>query len=230
MRRLLARGGVIGGGSAGDAMMGATMLLGGGSAAALGVSPRPAELAPGEEPPQLGARIGPGMRFQTWVLTDSHFFERDRVGRLVVALEASGQRLGIGVGEDAAVEIDLANGTLTGVTGSESLLVDAAHLRRDGLRRTGLLALMVGRGESVDLHARLASNPSLPVGIDGSVHEVPVVEPGQNRQLASWRLFRCAAGPSGNAQRLALDRWQLLAWPAADGEVAFEVGPLPAEL
>ena len=228
MRRLLARGGVIGGGSAGDAMMGTMMLLGGGSASALGIAPKPGDLAPGEDPPQLGARIGPGMRFQPWVFTDSHFFERDRVGRLVVALEASSQRLGIGVGEDAAVELDLASATLTGVTGSESLLVDAAHLRREGLRRTGLLARTIGRGDMIDLRARLATVPALPAGLAGSVHEVPVVEPGQNRQLASWRLFRCAAGPSGSAQRLVLDGWQVMAWPAANGEAAFEVGPLPA--
>ncbi|MBI5362180.1 MAG: cyanophycinase [Planctomycetes bacterium] len=224
MQRLLARGGVIAGCSAGDAMMGEVMLLGGGSAAALGIAPTVEK--PGE-PVELGPRVGPGMKFLPWALTDSHFFERDRVGRLVAALEATKTRLGIGVGEDGCVEVDLATATLRGVGVSEALLVDVIHLQRDGLRRTNVLARPIQQGDTVSLRTRLAAPPPLlPAGIGGSVRDVPVVEPGQNRQLASWRIFRCAAAPGGSGQRLQLDGWQVLAWPANDdGEVVFEVGP-----
>lgn len=222
MRRLLARGGVIAGASAGDAMMGEIMLLSGGSARALGIPPK--EAPKDGEVVVLGPQLGPGMRFQPWVVTDSHFFERDRVGRLAAALEASGRRLGLGVGEDAALEIDLATGIARGVGDSESLLVDAAHLRRRGDRLTGLLAVCIGKGDEVALAERLAGDPPPPPARPGIARSMPVVEPGQNRQLASWRLFRVASRPGSGATRLALEQWDVVAWPAPNGEVAFETG------
>ncbi|MDZ4774671.1 MAG: cyanophycinase [Planctomycetota bacterium] len=222
MQRLLARGGVIAGCSAGDAMMGDVMMLSGGSASALGIAPK--EVGAGE-PPVLGPQVGPGMRFLPWAMTDSHFFERDRVGRFVAALEASHIRLGIGVGEDGCVEIDLSSGELRGIGVSEALLVDVAHLTRDGLTRRGLLARVVAQGDRVSLVHRLALTPAPPMKHAMSVRKVPVVEPGQNRQLASWRLFRCAARADNGAEQLQLDGWQITAWPMGDGEVAFELGP-----
>lgn len=237
MHRLLARGGVIAGCSAGDAMMGEVMLLGGGSPAALGILPKKADAKSasdpaspnGEaksEPPTLGPQIGPGMRFLPWAITDSHFFERDRIGRLVAALEASGPRLGLAVGEDGCVEVDLASGDVRGIGVSEALLVDVVHLQRDGLVRRNVLARVIEQGSSLSLRTRLAVPPPiLPAANAGAARDVPVVDPGQNRQLASWRLFRCASMPGGGGQRLQLDGWQITAWPASDGEAVFEVGP-----
>jgi cyanophycinase len=214
MRRLLARGGVIAGCSAGDAMMGSVMLLSGGSATALGIAPKVAGSA---EDLQLGPRLGAGMAFLPWAMTDSHFFERDRVGRLVAALE---------VGEDGCVEVDLATGVATGIGVSESLLIDMAQMRREGLIRTNLVARILAQGDRISLLERLESHPRpLPAGIGGAVRDVPVVEPGQNRQLASWRLFRTVGGSGGEAERLLLDGWQVTAWPAGAGEVVFAVGP-----
>jgi cyanophycinase len=225
MQRLLQRGGVIAGASAGDAMMGEVMFLGGGSARALGIE----TTAPvGEDAPPPGPQLGPGMKFLPWAVTDSHFFERDRIGRLVAGLEASGRRLGIGVGEDAAVEVDLATGEVTGLTVSESLLVDAAFLQRDGLSRRRVVARVIGQGDRVSLSERLASRGAPPTGPvpRASEHRVPVVEPGQNRQLAAWRLFHQAATPnSGNTWRLQLDGWAIVAWSAGagSGEVMFDL-------
>lgn len=223
MRRLLARGGVIAGCSAGDAMMGDAMLLGGSSAAALGIE---SAVERGEGAPPLGPRTGLGMGFLPWAITDSHFFERERVGRLVAAQEALGIRLGIGVGEDACVEVDLGTGELRGVGVSESLVVDVSGLARDGLRRTNLRARVLGDGECVSLRAWLAR----PAGRvltppEGGARVVPVAEPGQNRQLALWRLFRTAEREGEPLQRLALEGFEVLAWPAGDGEVAFELAP-----
>lgn len=227
MQRLLQRGGVIAGASAGDAMMGDVMFLTGGSARALGIAPpQPAD---GEAVP-LGPQLGPGMKFLPWAITDSHFFERDRIGRLVAGLEVTGRRLGIGVGEDAAVEVDLATGVVTGVSVGDSLLVDAALLRREARAWRGLRATVIRQGERISLPERLATAavppPAQPAG---AAQSVPIVEPGQNRQLASWRLFRQAgeAGPQ-RPVRLQLEGWAVLAWSAgAAGEVAFdlELGP-----
>ncbi|MCC6781738.1 MAG: cyanophycinase [Planctomycetes bacterium] len=217
MQRLLARGGVIAGASAGDAMMGATMFTGGGSASALGI------VDPETQP---GPRLAQGLGFLPLALTDSHFFERDRLGRLVAGLEASGTRLGLGVGEDACLEIDLAHGTARGVSVAESLLVDAAGLERDGLSRRGLRARLIGQGEVVSLRERLASpRPMSSPRPPGPPHEVPIVEPGQNRQLASWRLFRHARTASSGVWRLALQGWAIEAWahPDEPGEFVVEV-------
>lgn len=166
------------------------------------------------------------MGFLPWAITDSHFFERERVGRLVAAQEALGIRLGIGVGEDACVEVDLGTGELRGVGVSESLVVDVSGLARDGLRRTNLRARVLGDGECVSLRAWLAR----PAGRvltppEGGARVVPVAEPGQNRQLALWRLFRTAEREGEPLQRLALEGFEVLAWPAGDGEVAFELAP-----
>lgn len=222
MRRLLARGGVIAGCSAGDAMMGEFMLTGGGSAAALGVAPAdPKE----RESTVLGPRVARGMGFLPWAMTDSHFFERDRVGRFVVALEATGTRLGLAVGEDACVEVDLASGELIGIAESESLLIDTATLKRDGNARRQLLARVVKQGDRLNLRQRLAVTPRTPNPIAGTPRELTEVEPGQNRQLASWRLFRCAARKNGECSRLALEGWQVTAWPNGDDEAVFEVEP-----
>lgn len=54
---------------------------------------------------------------------------------------------------------------------------------------------------------------------------VPIAEPGQNRQLALWRLFRTAERVGEPLQRLSLDGFEVLAWPTGDGEVAFELAP-----
>lgn len=199
LRRLLARGGVVAGASAGCAMMGSTMLLGGSSAEALATGPR----------------LGPGMALCAGLLTDSHFFERDRLGRLVAALMAGPARVGLGVGELAAVEVDLATGTLMGLTAGESLLVDATHARRDRDRWLGLRARLVGRGDRLPLGPLAASPPSPWPEPMRNARDVPVVEPGQDRQLASWRLFRQAAAPGAGVLRLAVAGWQ--AFARADG-------------
>lgn len=221
MRRLLQRGGVIAGASAGDAMMGERMILEGRSAPALGIAPEPDPAVSFDDVPVLGPQLGTGMGFLPWGLTDSHFFERDRIGRLVAALEESGTRLGIAVGEDACVEIDLATGVLTGVSVSESLVVDATHLRRDGLTREGLVGRVVAQGDQLSLLGGLGSAAPgpLPAAID---HEVPIAEPGQNRQLASWRIFRQATTSQGRVWRLELEGYAVVA-RGVGGQVAFEL-------
>lgn len=297
MRRLLDRGGVIAGCSAGCAMMGQRMLVGGRSAQALGIPLAPAagagatangatgptgaptatgatsasaaagalgragdatgansnsvhtsgangtganaggattsgadptsanaksNAAAAAEPAPLGPQLGPGMKFLPAGLTDSHFFERDRTGRLAAALRATGERFGLAVGEDAAVAVDLATGDVTGVTPSESLFVDAAHAAASPNGIVGLRARLIGDGAVVSL--RLPAPPSPPPAVGQTItRRVPIVEPGQNRQLAMWRLFRQAAVPGAGVHVLQLDGWRMRVEAAVDGWVAFAV-------
>ena len=229
MRRLLDRNGVIAGTSAGDAMMGEIMFLSGGSSTALGIVPPPPakpkadEDADEEDPGHLGPRLGPGMRFMPFGISDSHFFERDRVGRLVAALEATNRHLGIGVGEDAAVEIDLATGELRGVSVSESLAINSTGLRREGLDRLGLVARLIGQGERLRPAGWLARTAPAHDCASLPVRDLPAAESGDDRPLVAWRLFRLASRGENHAVRQHAAGYSITACPAGGGNVAFEV-------
>ncbi len=219
MRRLLARGGVIAGTSAGDAMMSDPMFLTGRSAEALGiVSTRsnPNQDADPEAPknakPVIGPQIGRGMGLIPWVITDSHFFERNRFGRLVAALETSGHRLGLGVGENAAVEIDLATGELVGLSTACTLLVDAGGLSRDGLTRRGVRARVIAQGTRLSLTKLLASpKPPAATALTGTPQEIPPTQSGQKGLPASVQFFTRAA--AGGSWILKLDGYEQIGRP-----------------
>lgn len=246
MRRLLDRGGVIAGTSAGDAMMSDPMFFTGRSAEALGIrSTRTTRAADDDAPnesndkraePPLGPQIGKGMGFLPWAFADSHFFERHRFGRLVAALEQSGQRLGIGVGEDACTEINLNTAEAIGISVADSLLVDIGALQREGLARRNIRTTVISQGTRVPLTTllRYAPNPTNPANLAeqsadarANAIEIPVVEPGQNRQLASWRFFSRAQEKGGQPQLLKLDGYQQLAWPDNLGHAIVEISPTP---
>ena len=213
MKRLLARGGVIAGNSAGDAMMGDVMFFTGRSAQALGI-PRTDRDPEDELANRTGPQIGNGMRLVSWILTDSHFWERDRVGRLVAALEQSRLALGIGVGENACVEIDLATGALVGVSDNPSLLVDCSSLARDGDARRNCRALVVKKGQRVD---PVAWSAALPKASARPATEPQAISVGDDDKLATQRLFEAAEASGSGAFRLRLDGWSMVAW--RDGEV-----------
>ncbi|HLP83584.1 MAG TPA: cyanophycinase [Phycisphaerales bacterium] len=229
MQRLLQRGGVIAGTSAGAAMMGDVMFFSGRSAAALGIVKEgergvafdPDNPVEDEDAVVIGPRIGEGMKLVPWALVDSHFFERDRIGRLTAALEASSARLGIGVGEDACVEINLATGEVTGTSVAASLLVDRAWVTRDGLSRRGGVARVLAKDDRVMLARRLTTKFAEPIARPaGEPVMVEVAEPGQSRQLASWRVF--VRGREG-LHAVELGGWRVVTWPDRDGWVGFDI-------
>ncbi len=217
LRQLLARGGAIAGNSAGDAMMGEVMFYTGRSAQALGL-PRMDRDPDDEDANRTGPQIGPGMQFLPWAVTDSHFWERDRIGRLVAALEVSGRRIGLGVGENACVEIDLATGACTGLTAATTLLVDAGALARDGACRRGCRGRVLHQGESALLPALLASGAAAPARPSGAVTKVAVGDDDSG----SERVFMGAMAQSAGAARVVFDGWSVVAWRDGDG-VAFDV-------
>lgn len=234
MLRLLTRGGVIAGTSAGDAMMGEVMFFTGRSAEALGIrstrTQRGADDDADEKRPEvpLGPQMGRGMGMLSLAMTDSHFFERHRFGRLVAALEQSQTRLGIGVGEDAAVEVDLATGELRGVSVADSLLVDIGAIEREGVSRRGVRAKVVKQTTRVSLPMRLAELPDRSARIrPAALEEISLVEPGQNRQLASWRFFCRAESEAGRTFVLRLDGYQQFGWQVGDESVV-DIEPLAA--
>lgn len=260
LRGVLARGGVIAGTSAGAAMMGEEMFIGGSSAEALGVramgrkgkdgDPEEAVDAadtekkqPDASPP--GPRLAPGMGLVKGILTDSHFFERDRVGRLVAALRVIALRegeervgaaaYGLGVAENACVEIDLVKRELRGVSEAPSLLVDARRSGFEVLARRGAgvrsenvkspIALpvrecvgrLIRRGEVIrlaaqeageDAEVRDSGQPFSTARPDGKATMLPRGEKERkSRRGSSGALFAMAIRERCTVWRLDLDGW-----------------------
>ncbi|HEX8267148.1 MAG TPA: cyanophycinase [Pyrinomonadaceae bacterium] len=85
------KGVIIGGTSAGAAMMSNSMILQG----------------EGEEAPKLGAvEMGPGMDLIVGCMIDTHFSQRGRHGRLLTAVAHYPQDMGIGLDENTAMIVD----------------------------------------------------------------------------------------------------------------------------
>jgi cyanophycinase len=171
---LLDRGGVIGGSSAGAAMMCDPMIRRGRSVNALhqGVGPD-------------GVELGQGMGFFPWGIVDQHFLERGRFGRLVVALGEVGAQLGWGVSEDSALVVDRATGWVE-VIGDDGLaLFDASAMSVTTGRFDGLRLSLLGEGDKV--HALTGE-------VFPSENTTPLTPDGeQSSDLATDALFTATA-------------------------------------
>jgi cyanophycinase len=120
VRRLLARGGVVAGSSAGAAIMSQRMFTGG--------NPLPV-LQGREREPIVAAGLG---LIAAPVLVDQHFIARGRIARLLPTLLAEGLPLGLGVEENSAVLVrgsgDAQEAEVLGSRGV--LVVDVRQARR----------------------------------------------------------------------------------------------------
>lgn len=153
MFALLARDGVIAGTSAGAAMMSDPMFTGGASETALGAKPERRQRDPDDDTvidENPGPRTAPGMGFFPYGMTDSHFFSRGRVGRLVAALEANKVRRGFGVADNRALGVDLSTGLLTAFGENCALVVNVADLQRSGLSRKSVRITLLSDGDVYD--------------------------------------------------------------------------------
>lgn len=137
---------VVGGTSAGAAMMSSTMIIGGGDSV----------------PATDGVRLGPGLELLHGVVIDMHFAERGRLGRLLAAVAQFPHELGVGIDEDTALVVE---GNRFEVVGRGAVtVVDAGavtSLRTPGEDGTGPLAMtsvqlhVLPAGFSFDLSTRL---------------------------------------------------------------------------
>ena len=173
LRSMLAGGGVVGGTSAGAAMMSDPMITGGRSEQALltGVGGG-------------GVRVEAGMGLFPYALIDQHFFERGRLGRLIAALEHTGGRFGLGIDQGAAVQVTLGDPpTLTAIGTNAALLVDMAQATRDDYgHRTGIRLSLLGDGDRWDPAAgQAAPRPGRIAGHRVVTHRAPTAraEPGE---------------------------------------------------
>lgn len=191
---------VIGGTSAGCAVMSDPMFTGGGSESALANLPaNDGESEPGE-PATRGVRLGPGLGLVENVILDSHFPERGRHGRMVAALERAGTRFGLGVAENRAVR--LSGGTFTAIGDAAALLLDVADLAREGSSRRGVRISLLSDGDTFTprpepgrphLFTPAKRVDRLPV----PVPDTPLGKPWERGTILSL-LSRLAADPSGS--------------------------------
>jgi cyanophycinase len=151
LQSLVASGAVVlGGTSAGAAMMSGTMILGGDGHA---------------------VTTGPGLEFLPGVVIDMHFAERGRLNRLLSAVARYPHELGLGIDEDTAI---LAGDGHFEVLGSGSVtVVDAGGATDIRVRADGPIALAGARvhvlpaGCTFELSGRRPSIVDAPAGERG---------------------------------------------------------------
>ncbi len=145
MRKRLSEGAIIGGTSAGAAVMSNPMITGGDSIAAL--------LGLGGE----ALTMGNGLGFFEHGLVDQHFGERARLGRLAIALEQldPARRIGFGVDENTALLYDGAANTVSVVGVGNVTFLDARSATwtpgGNGVSISGLEVSVLSPGDRLDL-------------------------------------------------------------------------------
>lgn len=184
VRRVYARGGIVGGGSAGLAIQGEVVYD---SVAANRV------LGDGSVTTPIAARdpLGPAISFTTgmfdWAplrrtITDTHFVKRDRFGRLVVYLARMlhdgtvkpGPMYGLGVDEGSVVLVQSDGTAAVHIKGKDRgayliRLTRAPHLKRGTpFRATVDVAHIAHDGERFDLTRKRTTEPWRPVTVDAT--------------------------------------------------------------
>ncbi len=128
---LYQRGGVIGGTSAGAAIMSQVMIAAGDSWGALtqGLTDSYTGMQDQENGPLMLSR---GLGFFAHGIIDQHFDRKARFGRLIVATELNKTEypLGFGIDEDAALVYDAKTGEVQAIGNGAVTLVDVSHAKR----------------------------------------------------------------------------------------------------
>ena len=152
IRRLNARGVVVGGTSAGAAILPEHMIAYGETGST----------------PQAGmVSLTPGLGLSNRIMVDQHFRQRDRLGRLLTALAYNPFAVGLGLDEDTAAFISPDN--VIRVQGSGAVtIVDVSDLTHSSVAEdiegapicmTGVVLHILPHGGTFDLNTREASQP-----------------------------------------------------------------------
>jgi cyanophycinase len=146
VHRRYERGLVVGGTSAGAAMMSNSMILGG---------------EPDENPKVGAVKIGPGMDLLIGAVIDTHFSQRGRFGRLLTAVAHYPQDLGLGIDEKTAMivnrnEFEVAGeGAVTVVDGGAMTYTSLPYTDEGGgLSLYGVRVHVLSAGARFDLSKR----------------------------------------------------------------------------
>ncbi|WP_101760051.1 cyanophycinase [Oceanicoccus sp. KOV_DT_Chl] len=168
LRKQLEEGAVIGGTSAGAAMMSNPMIAGGDSFSALTTTP--SDNYYGTESQEYGRLyLHHGLGFFPYGLVDQHFDRKSRLGRLARALLETEQNLGVAVDEDTAMVVDLASHELTAVgSGAVTLLNrQSAKFQAKPFKANNLQISLLASGDRYNLvshSSKIAGDPKSTVG------------------------------------------------------------------
>lgn len=134
VREILEKGGVVGGSSAGAAIMGKSMIGGGTSEGALS-EPHCRDYEEYKKRPEFEKAgvllITKGLGFFEHGIIDQHFEERRRHGRLIEALFAEEMSRGYGISEDTAMVCNLDSNELRIIGSGRATLINIS----EGIRR-----------------------------------------------------------------------------------------------
>lgn len=152
LRAQNARGVVVGGTSAGAAILSEHMIAFG---------------KEGSTPRAGAASLAPGFGLTNRVVIDQHFRQRDRLGRLLSALAYNPFAIGLGLDEDTAAFLDPED--RLHVVGSGAItIVDVSKLTHSSMASadegepicmTGVTLHILTNGATYDLHRRVATPP-----------------------------------------------------------------------
>ncbi len=203
MRSLLTSGGVIAGTSAGAAVMSNPMIERGDAAAALTLGRAYGSNRVAED----GVTIDKGMGFFPYGMTDQHFLTRGRLGRLIVALQATPFTRGYGIDDDRAIHVNLGSARIEVLGGPQGLLVlDSSDVRRDREGQRGLRVALLGSGDVVDgLSGRVTpARGKVPAGRPpGYLQDLPAFEDAWAANVIRELILLLAQNPAREA--VALD-------------------------
>lgn len=151
IRAAQAAGGLVAGSSAGAAMMSGPMILGGTSIESVvhGIT---------RDPERPGLLMGTGLGFFPFGIVDQHFIKRGRLGRLVVAMVASGVRRGFGIDENTALLVEGDSARVCGEYGVMFVDIGPADVDSKARRYTDFRLSYLDDGDAIDL-ARFRPKP-----------------------------------------------------------------------
>lgn len=203
MRSLLAQGGVIAGTSAGAAIMSNPMIQRGDATRALTLGRAYGSNRTAED----GISIDRGMGFFPYGMTDQHFLTRGRLGRLIVALEATPFVRGYGIDDDRAIHVDLGSARIEVLGGPQGLLLlDSSDVRRSHDGQRGFRVALLGSGDVVaGLSGRVTpARGKVPLGRPpGVLNDLPAFEDAWGANVIRELILLLAQNPAQEA--VALD-------------------------
>jgi cyanophycinase len=161
IRRRLAAGAIVGGSSAGAAIMSRTMITNGESIPAI---TQPVQWQTADDNrDELGTLVlADGLGFLPRGVVDQHFDARARLGRLTRALFELPveQRVGFGVDEDTALRVRLADGRADVLGPGQVTVIDARRATRGDnphFRASGISLSLLSAGDRVDTRSLLVT-------------------------------------------------------------------------
>jgi cyanophycinase len=118
----------------------------------------------GMQPRKDGVRLGAGLGVITRLIIDQHFSQRDRLGRLLMAVALEPAKLGVGIDEDTAI-VYYGSGRIEVIGSGNVFIVDAQKADVQGLASehepltlSGVVLHILSQGDCFDVVERATAD------------------------------------------------------------------------